>query len=76
MTFEKIVKIIMTQIEDKDISISMNSKLKDDLGLCSFDMMVIISLIEREKFYLDIDMEKIDADLTVSELLNAIRMED
>lgn len=75
MTFEKIVKIIKTQIENKNIDISMNSKLKDDIGLCSFDMMVIISIIERENFGLDIDMEKMTDDLTVADLLNAIRME-
>lgn len=73
MTYEKLVEIIETQIEDDTIDISMGSNLKDDIGLCSFDMMVIIALVERDGFRVDID--KLARNLTVEGLLKAITKE-
>mgnify|MGYP003213854681 CR=1 FL=1 len=43
----------------------------NDLGLCSFDMMVIIGLLE-DKYKKSVDIKCFSNDLTVEGLLNSI----
>lgn len=49
-----------------------SSYLKDDLGLCSFDMMSIIVLIEK-KTNKCVDIELLGENPTVLSLINSLR---
>lgn len=48
-----------------------DSKLDEDLGLCSFDVMAIICDIERSK-KVSVDISKFKSGMTVSEFFEAI----
>lgn len=51
--FEKVAAIIRDCVEDKDIEITMDSDLVDDMGLSSLDVINIIAESEDE-FGIDI----------------------
>lgn len=73
MELKRVIEIINEVLEKKGSNIIGNEKLQDDLGICSFDMMVIITLVERDGFRVDID--KLARNLTVEGLLKAITKE-
>ena len=55
---------------DKSIPITESDVLQDDLGLCSYDMMVLISLLRSKGMGLSV--ERLCRESTVKDLLNAI----
>lgn len=67
------IQTIIQQIKNdtNNIYITYDSKLKNDLGLCSFDIMCLVAMIEKntEK---PLDLQKINENMKVSELLYLI----
>ena len=70
MSYEQLCRIINKQ-SSKFQHITLESKLSDDLGLSSFDLMVIIVEIE-EKSDRQIDVSFLHKNMTVEELLSVI----
>lgn len=70
MSYEQLCRIINKQ-SSKFQNITLESKLSDDLGLSSFDLMVIIVEIE-EKSDRQIDVSFLHKNMTVEELLSVI----
>lgn len=70
MSYEQLCRIINKQ-SSKFQNITLESKLSDDLGLSSFDLMVIIVEIE-EKSDRQIDVSFLYKNMTVEELLSVI----
>ena len=71
MDVQLLKKIIWEVTGNEKLEIQKHSKLYDDLGLCSFDMMVIIGLLE-DKYKKSVDIKCFSNDLTVEGLLNSI----
>ncbi len=71
MELKRIIEIINEVLEKKDSNIIGNEKLQDDLGICSFDMMMIIALIEKDNNVI-VEVDKLKKNMTVAELCNAI----
>lgn len=72
MDIKELVGIIKEVLETNDVEIRYESKLYDEIGLCSFDMMVIIGIIEDE-YNKSVDLIKLSKDMTIKGLINAIR---
>lgn len=72
MDIKELVGIIKEVLETNDVEIRYESKLYDEIGLCSFDMMVIIGIIEDE-YNKRVDLIKLSKDMTIKGLINAIR---
>ena len=70
MSYEQLCRIINKQ-SSKFQNITLESKLSDDSGLSSFDLMVIIVEIE-EKSDRQIDVSFLHKNMTVEELLSVI----
>lgn len=72
MDIKELVGIIKEVLETNDVEIGYESKLYDEIGLCSFDMMVIIGIIEDE-YKKSVDLIELSKDMTIKGLINAIR---
>ena len=72
MDIKERVGIIKEVLETNDVEIGYESKLYDEIGLCSFDMMVIIGIIEDE-YKKSVDLIELSKDMTIKGLINAIR---
>ena len=72
MDIKELVGIIKEVLETNDVEIGYESKLYDEIGLCSFDMMVIIGIIEDE-YNKSVDLIELSKDMTIKGLINAIR---
>lgn len=70
MKLEQLCNVISYQIKT-DKKIESTDRLSSDIGICSFDMMVIIVEIEKICGH-EIDTTLIKNDMTISELLNLI----
>ncbi len=71
MEFEMFSTILMRVMENPNMEVSLSSKLKDDLGLCSFDMMILLGEIHAETG-LKIRYEALNKEMTVNDLLDAL----
>jgi acyl carrier protein len=70
-THEKIISII-TEIKESNLHVTLESKLSEDLGIDSFDTIMLINTIEDE-FSIEIessDLEKINTVNDIVMLLN------
>lgn len=72
MDIKELVGIIKEVLETNDVEIGYESKLYDEIGLCFFDMMVIIGIIEDE-YKKSVDLIELSKDMTIKGLINAIR---
>ena len=72
MDMKVLTGIIKEVLETNDVEIGYESKLYDEIGLCSFDMMVIIGIIEDE-YKKSVDLIELSKDMTIKGLINAIR---
>lgn len=69
-----IVDIIKKSMSNKNIMVDENSRLIEDLGFCSFDMMVLIALLEENN--LKVDVSRISDNITIKDLFDIIGNED
>lgn len=72
MKFEELSSIISSHMA-LEKKIQMSEHLSSDIGMCSFDMMMLIVEIENACGY-EINAELIKKDMTVEELLNIVNM--
>lgn len=72
MDIKVLIDIIKEVLETDTIAIKADSRLYDEIGLCSFDMMVIIGIIEDE-YNKSVDLDDLSNDMTVKGLINAIK---
>ncbi len=81
MNITQLRDIILQNVTLPDSIMSLSEKdfsslqLSDDLGICSYDMMVILVRIEKECDH-EIDAMKICINMTVMDLLNLINKEE
>lgn len=69
--FEEIKSIIIEQLDVEENQISINSKIIDDLGADSLDLLEIITSVE-EKYDIKISKDKIEKIKTIGDILKAI----
>lgn len=72
MKFKQLSSIISSQMA-LERKIQGTETLSNDIGMCSFDMMMLIVEIENECGY-EINTDLIQKDTTVDELLSIINM--
>ena len=72
MNLNELKTVISKQLSSED-NVSATKHLATDLGLCSFDMMVMIVEIESTCGH-EINTALIKKDMTVEELLNVINI--
>ncbi|RGI33912.1 MULTISPECIES: acyl carrier protein [unclassified Coprococcus] len=72
MDMKVLTGILKEVLETDDVEFGLESKLYDEIGLCSFDMMVIIGIIEDE-YDKSVDLIELSKDMTIKGLINAIR---
>ena len=70
MNYQNLCELITSIIPTPQI-IKPDSRLASDLGLCSFDMMLLLYKLE-ETVDIQIDVSKLKNDMTVEELLKII----
>ena len=73
MKFDQLSSIISSQMKLKR-ELQVTERLSSDIGMCSFDMMVLIVEIENACGH-EINAQLIKKDMTVKELLNVINLE-
>ena len=71
MTIDKVKKLISTQLNVAESKITEDSRLVEDLGADSLDVVDLISVIEDE-FDLEIPEEAVDSIKTVGDIVNYI----
>ncbi len=69
--FEKIKDIIINELSCKEDAITLDAKLKDDLGADSIDAVQIIMDLE-ETFSIEIDDDNAENIQTVGDLVNYV----
>lgn len=69
MVFEKVKNILSQQLDVEEDSIGMDSRIDDDLGADSLDVVDILMSLEDE-FNIEIPDEEIDNIRTVGDLVN------
>lgn len=74
MTYNQLCEIIQ-EIADTNSIVSRKSRLTSDLGLCSFDMMVLLSRLE-DKINHSIDVTTISQDMTIEQLYEMIKFSE
>ncbi len=73
MTLEnKVINIINDNIESNDIKVDINTSLKEDLGLDSLSLIIILNALEDE-FDISLDEEQIYSAHTVGEVINKLK---
>lgn len=70
MNYQSLCELIIDIISTPK-TINHDSRLASDLGLCSFDMMLLLFKIE-EAVGIQIDISKLKSDMTVGEILDII----
>ena len=73
MKFDQLSSIISSQMKLKR-ELQVTERLSSDIGMCSFDMMVLIVEIENACGH-EINAQLIKKDMTVKELLKVINLE-
>lgn len=71
MVFEKVVEIIAKELDKDASSITLETRLVEDLGADSLDAVEIMFLLE-EEYGMEIDDESAQAIKTVGDLVNYI----
>ncbi len=71
MVFEKIRQILCDQLDLEEESVTMNSKIAEDLGADSLDVVDLIMSIE-EEFDLEFKDDQIDNIKTVGDIVSFI----
>lgn len=71
MVFEKIRQILCDQLDLEEESVTMNSKIAEDLGADSLDVVDLIMSIE-EEFDLEFKDDQIDNIKTVGDIVSVI----
>ncbi len=69
--FEKIRKIIASELMIEENEISLSSNIKDDLGADSLALVDLVMALE-EEFGLEIPDESLDAVKTVEDVVNYV----
>lgn len=72
MNFQNLCELI-SGVVSVDQTVNKDSRLASDLGLCSFDMMLLLFKIE-EATGKTIDASNLESDMTVEELLEVIAL--
>lgn len=70
MSFERLCELL-AEIAPVPETICLESRLSSDLGLCSFDMMLLLLRIE-ESIAAEIDTSALKSDMTLHEILTLI----
>lgn len=70
MNYEQIKRILIDVINDNHMCIEEKSRLYEDLGLCSYDMMLVIEIIENE-YKKKVDLNILLEDMTIRGLMKA-----
>lgn len=70
-TFERVKKIVMTQLDISADEIQMNSNIVDDLGADSLDIVELIMAVE-EEYNIEIPDERAEKMKTVGDVVNYI----
>lgn len=72
MILEKVKKILVEELDVEEDAITLESKIKDDLGADSLDLFELISQIEDE---LDVTIEEEDYGklITVGDIVNYLK---
>jgi acyl carrier protein len=75
MILEKVKEILIEELDVEEDSITLESKIKDDLGADSLDLFELISKIEDE---LDVTIEEDDYGklITVGDIVNYLTEKD
>lgn len=71
MVFEKVQKILAEQLEIRKDSITLESRLNEDLGIDSLDAVDLVMSLEDE-FELEVSDETIETFNTVSDIVEYI----
>ena len=70
MSVEEIVKdVLINDIGMDDVEVSLNSRLKEDLGVDSTELVEVIAALEK-KFKIKIPEEVIDLKSSVKDIVN------
>ena len=72
MEYNRLCKMICS-VKEKEMEIHPCDKMASDLGLCSFELMVLIVQIEGE-CNCEIDVSLLNYDMTVQELLDVMKI--
>lgn len=70
MEIEDLIKII-SEFTISNIQVNKDSKLESDCGLCSFDMMEIISKLDGLNRSIEFDM--FESNMTIEQFANIIK---
>ncbi|MEI7883938.1 MAG: acyl carrier protein [Clostridia bacterium] len=70
--FEEIKKILLEELNVEEYEISLSSKIREDLGADSLDLVQIIMAIE-EHFNIEIDEDEITNDASVQQIIEYIK---
>ncbi len=70
--FEEIKKILLEELNVEEYEISLTSKIREDLGADSLDLVQIIMAIE-EYFNIEIDEDEIANDASVQQIMEYIK---
>ena len=70
MDYTKFLSILQNILPETKV-LHANSRLAGDLGLCSFDMMMLLFQVERE-YGCEVDVSAVKQDITVKELFELI----
>lgn len=71
MVYEKVVSIIVDQLEIDEDKVSLSSSIQEDLGADSLDILDLIISFE-EEFELDIPDESVETIKTVADVVHYI----
>ncbi len=66
-----VLNVLKLSMPDTSVEIKTNSSLQEDLGLCSFDMMVLLRLLSEHN--LEIDATQLICCTTVQDLIDNIK---
>ena len=69
---EKIVDIIMEQLNIDDIDINEDTSFKDDLGVDSLDLLELVMAFE-EEYNIELNPEELEGISTVGDIMEFIK---
>ncbi len=68
---EKIIELVKENLENKEVSVTGESLLEDDLGFDSFATVMLINSIEDE-FGINIDVDSVKDTLSVNDIIKKL----
>jgi acyl carrier protein len=68
---EKIIELVKENLENKEVNVTGESLLEDDLGFDSFATVMLVNSIEDE-FGINIDVESVKDTLTVNDIIEKL----